>query len=159
LISKVRTEADGAPTLDPLRDHARRGTTPEWPVNERRIYEADQAWLDKEGNNVQLGFEHGLFETDEQEWYSILVVFGREFAINVLQPSIDGYRRWIDRNAGACPSGSTRELRKLYRSGSGPVPIRGAGRGASSASLFPPRSLKLSGLRLAQLPRSAARFR
>lgn len=39
--------------LDPIRNHARRGETPDWPIHIRRIYDAGQKWIDEKGNGFR----------------------------------------------------------------------------------------------------------
>jgi hypothetical protein len=81
--------------LDPLRDHARRGRIPQWPVKTRRIYDADAAVMGPHGALVQIVHESDFLVTPAGEWYFVLALFGLEFAINLGGPEISGYEQWL----------------------------------------------------------------
>ncbi|WP_283843615.1 HNH endonuclease [Brevundimonas albigilva] len=85
----------GEAQLDPLRDHARRGTTPIWPVHVRQLYPSDGYIVDASGDRQQIVHESDFLVTAAGEWYFVLALFGTEFAINLSGPDIDGYRRWV----------------------------------------------------------------
>lgn len=68
--------------LDLIRDHARRGTTPEWPYHSRRIYDCNKKWLETDGREVQTVHEHDLLMTHWGELFLVLTIFGAEFTIN-----------------------------------------------------------------------------
>ncbi len=89
--------------LDPLRNHARRGDTPDWPFHSRRIYDANAKWFDERGSSVQLVHESDIFVTDRGEWYFILAIFGLELVINYGGPDIHGYRQWLALNGDKSP--------------------------------------------------------
>jgi hypothetical protein len=40
--------------LDPIRNHARRGDTPNWPYHVRSIYHRNKKWTEKSGRDVQV---------------------------------------------------------------------------------------------------------
>jgi len=107
------------PQLDAIRDHARRGRTPAWPVHIRRIYPSE-ASVPSEDGPQQVVHESDFLVTDANEWYFVLAVFGTEFAINIGGPHLDGYRRWLDENDGASILYSTKNL-SLY-----PMPTIGS---------------------------------
>ncbi len=95
------------PHLDRLRSHARRGTDQNWPASVRRIYPANARWI--EGDDVrQKVWELDLFQDEDGYLYSILVVFGVEFAIHLGEPDISGYHRWLLLHAGQSPLYSDR---------------------------------------------------
>lgn len=79
--------------LDVIREHARRGTTADWPFNERRIYSQD----------ADVIHEFDFLVTPESEMYFVLAIFGLEFAINVAGPTIDGYQKWLRENGDQSP--------------------------------------------------------
>lgn len=88
--------------LDRLRDHARRGTDQSWPVSVRRIYPANARW--QEGQQVtQRIWELDIFQDEDGYLYSILVLFGVEFAIHIGDPDISGYLRWLLLHSGQSP--------------------------------------------------------
>lgn len=98
-LEYLSTEAQ----LDPVRDHARRGRTPDWPFSVRRIYAANQPWFDECGSVVQTVHEFDILQTDAFEYYFVLAIFGLEFALNIGGPEVDGYRQWLDRHEGVSP--------------------------------------------------------
>lgn len=91
------------PQLDMVRDHARRGTTPDWPFSLRRIYDVDRKWIDEAGTAVQVVHEFDLLQTEAGEWYFVLAIFGLELALNMGGPEIDGYSQWLKCNSNASP--------------------------------------------------------
>jgi hypothetical protein len=44
--------------------------------------------------------EHGNMES---EFYFIIAIFGVEFAINMIGPSVDAYKEWLRVNGGVSP--------------------------------------------------------
>lgn len=89
--------------LDPIRDHARRGTQPEWPFHVRRIYGEDHRWIDQRGQAIQIVHEADILKTDTDEWYYILALFGLEFAFNYGGPFVEGYLKWLSQHDGTSP--------------------------------------------------------
>jgi hypothetical protein len=89
--------------LDLLRDHARRGTTNDWPVHRRRIYDADRHWFDPAGTATQIVHEFDILVTDHNEYYFVLSIFGMELTINLGGPELEGYLAWLDAHHGASP--------------------------------------------------------
>lgn len=105
--------------LDDLRDHARRGRLPVWPVHSRQLYPANGYILDDRGEHAQIVHESDFLVTAAGEWYFVLALFGTEFAINLGGPDIDGYRRWVLENPGDSTLYSPKNL-ALH-----PMPISG----------------------------------
>ena len=89
--------------LNDIRDHARRGTTCEWPLSIRQIYATDSKWTDASGNMVQRVHESDFVHTPESEFYFVLGLFGMEMAINIAGPQIDGYLLWLENNDNVSP--------------------------------------------------------
>jgi hypothetical protein len=89
--------------LDPVRNHARRGTDLNWPFHVRRIYEQDCKWADEHGREVQVVHEFDILATDNSEYYFVLAVFGLEFALNLGGAEIEGYHQWLARHDGKSP--------------------------------------------------------
>ena len=87
--------------FDAIRGHARRGTTPIWPTNSRRIYSADVELLAASGGQVI--HESDLLITSLNEIYFIWALFGQEFVINMGGPDIEGYSNWLIENGGKSP--------------------------------------------------------
>jgi len=82
--------------LDPLRKYVRGNLIVEWPCNVRRIYESKKRWLDVETHETyQVMNEFDFLFTDEYECYFVLALFGMEYAINIVGPSIEGYENWL----------------------------------------------------------------
>jgi hypothetical protein len=89
--------------LDPIRNHARRGESPNWPIHARRIYDANQKWIDENGPEVQRVYEFDILWTPWNEWFFVLAMFGLELVINYGGPEIDGYERWLSENNNVSP--------------------------------------------------------
>jgi hypothetical protein len=89
--------------LDLIRDHARRGYTPDWPYHARPIYERDQKWVDSFGSETQILHEFDVLATEWGEWFLVVAIFGIEFAINYGGPEIDGYLKWMKLNDYVSP--------------------------------------------------------
>lgn len=98
--------------LDRLRDHARRGSDPHWPVSIRRLYSANARWRE-DGAHVQRVWEADFFQDDEDSQYVIIAIFGVEFAIHLGEPDISGYQRWLFLNHGRSPLYSGRYATQL----------------------------------------------
>ena len=84
--------------LDPLREHARRGRIKQWPVYARRIYDADAAIMLSDGTLQQVIHESDFLVTPLGEWYFVLALFGLEFAMNLGDPEVAGYEKWLSEN-------------------------------------------------------------
>ncbi len=79
-----------------LKNHVRRGINNIWPCSVRRIYDAKKRWADTiTGESYQVMNEFDFLLTDELECYFILALFGMEYTINVVGPSIEGYEKWL----------------------------------------------------------------
>jgi hypothetical protein len=92
------------PQFDPVRDHARRGRPARWATHTRRIYDPHARWAAGDAEQTaQVVFEYDVLVTASHEWYLILALFGREYAINVGGPDLDGYVEWLKAHAHASP--------------------------------------------------------
>jgi hypothetical protein len=89
--------------LDPIRNHARRGDTPNWPYHVRSIYHRNKKWTEKSGRDVQVVHEFDVLATEWGEWFLVVAIFGTEFAINYGGPEIDGYLRWLEEHNYGSP--------------------------------------------------------
>lgn len=91
-------------SFDPLRKHVRGSSIVNWPYSVRRIYEAKKRWVDKETQETyQVMNEFDFLFTDESEGYFVLALFGVEYAINIVDPSIEGYENWLIAHNSASP--------------------------------------------------------
>lgn len=93
--------------LDPIREHARFGRTPDWPCSIRRIYSIQSHFCDSNIQDSQILYEYdflvintGTSIEDGKEVVSMIVffviaLFGLEFAINMVEPDIEGYHQWL----------------------------------------------------------------
>lgn len=89
--------------LDEIRSHVRRGyPVRSWPVHCRLIYATDHTYSD-DGHGFEVLHEYDLLYTDSQELHVVLVIFGVEYVLNLGQPSLDGYKRWLAEHDGASP--------------------------------------------------------
>ncbi len=89
--------------IDPIRNHARRGEIQNWPIHIRRIYDANQKWIDEKGSEVQMVHEFDILWTPWNEWFLVLAIFGLELVINYGGPEIDGYKHWLSENNHISP--------------------------------------------------------
>ncbi len=89
--------------LDPLREYARRGKGPFWPLNTRRIHPADFLFVEAEKEPYEVIHEWTFLYTLQHELYFVLSLFGNEYAINMGGPEIDGYRRWLSEHGDRSP--------------------------------------------------------
>lgn len=115
--------------LDLIRNHARMGTTKEWPCNIRRIYATDAQWQFSNSGDETSQVIHEcdfLFpnidekclngnECIQDELYFIVALWGIEFAINMVGPEIEGYQQWLVKHDYISPLhfGKNRETGKL----------------------------------------------
>ncbi len=91
-------------SFDLLRKHARGDSIVKWPCSMRRIYEAKKRWIDEETQETyQLMNEFDFLLTDDSECYFVLALFGMEYAINIVGPSIEGYENWLKDNNNVSP--------------------------------------------------------
>ncbi|MEG1577669.1 MAG: HNH endonuclease [Oscillospiraceae bacterium] len=115
--------------LDLIRNHARMGTTKEWPCNIRRIYATNAQWLFSDSGK---GTSQVIHECDflfpnideknlnrdeciQDELYFIVALWGIEFAINMGGPEIEGYQQWLIKHDYISPLhfGKNRETGKI----------------------------------------------
>ncbi|WP_245330302.1 hypothetical protein [Bradyrhizobium sp. AS23.2] len=94
--------------LDPLRHFARVGDRPEkWPFSRRRIYGEDD--VQQEGDDgYQVLHEFTILceplpEPGQLDLYAVVCIFGEEFAINLGEPEIASYERWLTAHDGTSP--------------------------------------------------------
>jgi len=99
--------------LDLIRDHARRGTTREWPYHLRRIYDRNKRWVEDGGRQVQTVHEYDLLMTSWGELFLVLAIFGAEFTINFGGPEISGSLRWLNENNDHSPLYPVKSLENL----------------------------------------------
>jgi hypothetical protein len=93
--------------LDPLRRFARVGDRPEkWPFSRRRIYGED----DIHGNGADYQVLHEFTiqcepvpEPGDFDLYTVVCIFGEEFTINIGEPEIVSYERWLKARSGTSP--------------------------------------------------------
>ena len=66
----------------------------EWPIHERQLYDME----DDDGGGIagsRIIHEFMFFDTPAGELYFVIVFFGREYAINMGGPEIDGLVSWF----------------------------------------------------------------
>jgi len=89
--------------LDNLRNYARFGNPFKlWPFNYRIIYPENKLFTD--GNQkFEILHEYNLLYTEFFELYSVVVIFGIEYVINMGEPTLEGYMEWLNKNGGKSP--------------------------------------------------------
>lgn len=94
--------------LDPIRRFARVGDRPEkWPFSRRRIYDEEDVQQEN-GAGYQVLHEftilcEPLSEPGHLNLYAVICIFGEEFAINMGEPEIASYERWLKAHDGRSP--------------------------------------------------------
>jgi hypothetical protein len=83
--------------LDPIRNHARRGTIPGWETHTRKLPSIPHT---DEGLVI---FDSAFLKTPRSEWYFVLSLIDQEFAINISEPRISGYLEWLSENENVSP--------------------------------------------------------
>jgi hypothetical protein len=101
----------------PLRKYARYGEGCKfWPYSQRRIYGEGDAFTGMHGGEVyEVLNEMDLLSIELErktvgdveyviaELYFILVIMGVEYAINIAEPDMDGYNKWLQQNNFTSP--------------------------------------------------------
>ncbi len=104
--------------LDAIRHFARVGDRPrEWPFSRRRIYGEEDVQKERHGafqvlHEFTLLYEP-LPQSGHANQFAVVCIFGEEFAINMGEPEIASYERWLKLNGGRSP---------LYLSDTLPIP-------------------------------------
>jgi hypothetical protein len=88
---------------NPLRNYARYGSgTKFWHYHQRRIYNEIE-----EGDTRQKMYEFQIWSTEANEnalgLHLTLVLYGLEFTINLFEPSINRYEKWLKENNDRVP--------------------------------------------------------
>ena len=93
--------------FDLIRNHARQGTTPNWPCNIRRIYDFDKKWnyndgvigqMIHESDFLPINFDVNALNNSSYiytELYFVIALWGMEFTINMAGPEIESYKLWL----------------------------------------------------------------
>jgi hypothetical protein len=89
--------------LDPIRNHARRGDTRQWPHFSRRIYDTDKRWDNGIEPPFQVVHEYDFLQTEAGELYFVIAIFGLELALNMAGPFIEGYVQWLEQHNHVSP--------------------------------------------------------
>lgn len=94
--------------LDRLRYFARIGDRPDkWPFSRRRIYGEED--VQREGDaGYQVLHEFTILceplpEPGHLDLHAVVCIFGEEFAINIGEPEIASYERWLKAHDGKSP--------------------------------------------------------
>jgi len=89
--------------FDPIRRFAREGFPRHWPHFARRIYDPYRKIDAENGRPLQTVWEYDFLQTEHDEWYFVLALFGLELTINIGGAEVDGYKLWLQQNLGASP--------------------------------------------------------
>jgi hypothetical protein len=92
------------PSLDPLRNYARRGPpTPTWPFHSRTLYPADFGFS-RPGQEAYEVLHEWLFtDLGGDSLYFVLGLFGVEYTLNLGEREIESYKVWLNANSGGSP--------------------------------------------------------
>ncbi|NVM66887.1 hypothetical protein FHW88_005205 [Mucilaginibacter sp. SG538B] len=99
-IEEGLTEVTYNSGLPPLRDYVRYGKgTKFWPHHMRQLYIEDKYFsAENISNTFQVLHEYQLFQTTQNAWHLVLVIFGIEFCLNLGEPTTADYRMWLEMN-------------------------------------------------------------
>lgn len=89
------------PELNSLRDYVRIGNKPNfWEYHQRRIYNEEDRFLNQNISSepYEVLHEFTLLHTDNFELYLVIAIMGIEYSINLSDPKIDGYKKWLIEN-------------------------------------------------------------
>lgn len=101
--------------LDLLRNHARNGTTPNWPCHIRRIYSIREKFKTNSGVEYRMLHEYDflllsaddiascIYDEIPVYIYFVFALFGLEFVINMAEPEIEGYKSWLKEHDNISP--------------------------------------------------------
>lgn len=93
-----------------IREYTRRGSGDIWPYSARRIYSRNEAYEGDPFGSVNWEFDFLFLENGEV--YFIIAMHGIEYAFNIVVPSIEGYRDWLEKNSERSPLYITNEKRE-----------------------------------------------
>lgn len=93
--------------FDRIRNWARRGSGVNWEYSERAIYGENQSFFSLISNAQQLVWEWTplviWLAVERAAVYSVLCLFGTEYAISYVDPGIEGYKLWLEKRGGRSP--------------------------------------------------------
>ncbi|MCH9002005.1 MAG: acyl-CoA dehydrogenase family protein, partial [Planctomycetes bacterium] len=90
--------------LDDLRSFARFGAPRKrWAIHVRDVYSPDFLFRDEHVGFYEVLHEFSFLYTKANELYYVCTIFGREYAINMGGPQLDGYESWLIKNAQRSP--------------------------------------------------------
>jgi HNH endonuclease len=107
--------------LDELRTYVRRGRPGFiWPVNIRRIYPPDFLFADGTFAPHEILHEWDILTIPDNtipqvsEYYSIIAIFGVEYAINLGGAELDGFHQWLKDNDNDSLLHSKKKLQRQH---------------------------------------------
>ena len=90
--------------LDDLRSFARFGAPRKrWAIHVRDVYSPYFLFRDEHVGFYEVLHEFSFLYTKANELYYVCTIFGREYAINMGGPQLDGYESWLIKNAQRSP--------------------------------------------------------
>lgn len=88
------------PYLDELRDYVRYNRGSVWPMDYRTLYPVNAVFWDGH-EHFECLHEFDILVTENQEYFVVVAIFGVEFVLNLGGRSLDGYRKWSQKNGAA----------------------------------------------------------
>jgi hypothetical protein len=86
-----------------LRDWAREGRGPTWPISQRRLYDEQLQFIRADGDLRQTIWEAQFYKIEPDGHYWVAALFGVEYAINIYMPEIANFRAWLRAAEGLSP--------------------------------------------------------
>lgn len=91
--------------LDRIRNYVRFGGKPEyWPCHCRRVYPENFVFLDSDGQTRYcINHNYKFIQTSDTAILFVLELFGREYCIDITEPTTERYCNWLKEHNGARP--------------------------------------------------------
>ncbi|HJV39730.1 MAG TPA: HNH endonuclease [Geothrix sp.] len=87
--------------FDPIRNHAKLGQPKVWNISRRRLYAPRLE--NAAGKSYNIIYHYNILQTNANELYFIICLFGVEYSINYGGPSMDGYFNWLKEHNDMSP--------------------------------------------------------
>lgn len=93
-----------------IREYVRYGGSIIWEYHARRIYACNEAY--NRDITTHVNYEFDFLFTSKGKAYFIIVMYGIEYVINIIDPCISDYVEWLKNNEYNCPLYISLEQRK-----------------------------------------------
>ena len=89
--------------LEGIRQYVR-FNTPQilWPIHIRQLYIKDKVFTEHDFA-FQVLNEYDILITKDLEYFVVIAIFGVEYTLNIVEPDLDGYVKWLSENDNKSP--------------------------------------------------------